>query len=124
MTEGSKRQMVLGVSTGPQNCQYETGLTVEIRQHPLNQSLFATLKEAEKNLPGVVIPEILREQTRSEMVETLRLNLIKLPEGSVDEEALTEIAKPLPTKFYGNILPFTGRCCGTDPYNWECWFGC
>ena len=78
----------------PRTCQYETGLTVTIRQHPLIRTLFATLEEAEKNLPGVMIPEILREQARSEMVEALRLNLIKLPEGSVDEEALSEIAKP------------------------------
>ena len=68
----------------PRTCQYETGLTVTIRQHPLIRTLF----------PGVMIPEILREQARSEMVEALRLNLIKLPEGSVDEEALSEIAKP------------------------------
>ena len=46
----------------PRTCQYETGLTVTIRQHPLIRTLFATLEETEKNLPGVMIPEVLREQ--------------------------------------------------------------
>ena len=70
----------------PRTCQYETGLTITIQQHPLIRALFATLNEAKRNLPDVMIPEVLREQARSEMVEGLRLNLIQLPEGSVDQE--------------------------------------
>ena len=100
----------------PRTCQYETGLTVTIRQHPLIRTLFATLEEAEKNLPGVMIPEILREQARSEMVEALRLNLIKLPEGSVDEEALSEIAKPFADEILRKHTPFHWQM---DLCNWD-----
>ena len=99
----------------PRTCQYETGLTVTIRQHPLIRTLFATLEEAEKNLPGVMIPEILREQARSEMVEALRLNLIKLPEGSVDEQALSEIAKPFADKILRKHTPFHWQMMRTGP---------
>ena len=96
-------------------CQYETGLTVTIRQHTLIRTLFATLEEAEKNLPGVMIPEILREQARSEMVEALRLNLIKLPEGSVDEEALSEIAKPFADEILRKHTPFHWQMMRSGP---------
>ena len=99
----------------PRTCQYETGLTVTIRQHPLIRTLFATLEEAEKNLPGVMIPEILREQARSEMVEALRLNLIKLPEGSVDEEALSEIAKPFADEILRKHTPFHWQMMRSGP---------
>ena len=53
----------------PRTCQYNTGMIITIKQHPLIQTLFATLEEAERNLPGVVIPAVLRKQARSEMVE-------------------------------------------------------
>ena len=99
----------------PRTCQYETGITVTIRQHPLIRTLFATLEEAEKNLPGVMIPEILREQARSEMVEALRLNLIKLPEGSVDEEALSEIAKPFADEILRKHTPFHWQMMRSGP---------
>ena len=46
----------------PTTSQYETGLTITIQQHPLIRALFATLNEAERNLPGVMIPEVLRDQ--------------------------------------------------------------
>ena len=52
------------------------------------------MAEAERNLPGVVNSAVLRKQARSYMVEALRLNLIQLPEGSVDEDVLAEFAKP------------------------------
>ena len=41
----------LALVPDPRTCQYETGLTVTIRQHPLIRTLFANLEEAEKNLP-------------------------------------------------------------------------
>ena len=99
----------------PRTCQYETGLTIMIRQHPLIQSLFATLEEAEKNLPGVMIPEILKEQARSEMVEALRLNLVKLPEGSVDEETISEITKPFADEILHRYTPFHWQMLRNGP---------
>ena len=105
----------LALVPDPRTCQYETGLTVTIRQHPLIRTLFANLEEAEKNLPGVMIPEILREQARSEMIEALRLDLIKLPEGSVDEEALSEIAKPFADEILRKHTPFHWQMMRSGP---------
>ena len=99
----------------PRRCQYETGLTITIQQHPLIRALFATLKEAERNLPGVMIPEILREQAQSEMVEALRLNLIQLPEGSMDKEALAEIAKPFADQILRKHAPFHWQAARSVP---------
>ena len=90
----------------PRTCHNTTGIIITIKQHPLIQTLFATLEEAERNLPGVVIPAVLREQARSEIVEALRLNLIKLPEGSVDEDVLAEITKPFAEEILRKHTPF------------------
>ena len=99
----------------PRTCQYETGLTITIQQHPLIRALFATLNEAERNLPGVMIPEVFREQARSEMVEALRLNLIQFPEGSVDEEALAEIAKLFADQILRKHTPFHWQAARSRP---------
>ena len=99
----------------PRTCQYDTGLMISIEQHPLIRALFNTLIEAERNLPGVMIPEILREQARSDMVEALRLNLIKLPEGSVDEETLSEIAKPFADEVLRKHTPFQWQVWRSRP---------
>ena len=99
----------------PRRCQYETGLTITIQQHPLIRALFATLKEAERNLPGVMIPEVLREQAQSEMVEALRLNLIQLPERSMDKEALVEIAKPFADQILRKHAPFHWQAARSVP---------
>ena len=69
----------------PRTCHYETGLTMAIKQLPLIRTLFATLNETKRILPGVII--------RSQMVKVLRLNLIQLLGGPVGEGALAKIAK-------------------------------
>ena len=99
----------------PRTCHYHTGIIITIKQHPLIQTLFATLEAAERNLPGVVIPAVLREQERSEMVEALRLNLIQLPEGSVDEDVLAEIAKPFADEILRKHTPFHWQMLRSRP---------
>ena len=87
----------------PRTCRYDSGLTTTIKQHPFIDTLFTALDEAERNLPGVVIPVILGEQARREMVEALRLNLIQLPQGPVDE---AEVAKPFADEIVGRHTLF------------------
>ena len=99
----------------PRTCQYKTGLTIIIQQHPLIRALFATLNEAKRNLAGVMIPEVLREQARSEMVEALRLNLIQLPEGSVDQEAQADIAKSFADQMLRKHTPFHWQAARSGP---------
>ena len=96
-------------------CHYNTGIIITIKQHPLIQTLFATLEEAERNLPGLLIPAVLRKQARSEMVEALRLNLIQLPEGSVDENVLAEIAKPFADEILRKHTPFHWQMLRSRP---------
>ena len=54
----------------PRTCQNETVLMVYIKHHPLIRALFDALDEAERNLPGVAIPGILRAKhgVRSSML--------------------------------------------------------
>ena len=99
----------------PRTCQYNTGIIITIKQHPLIQALFATMEEADRNRPGVVIPAVLSEQARSEMVEALRLNLIQLPEGSVDEDVLAEIVKWFADEILRKHTPFHWQMLRSRP---------
>ena len=47
----------------------------------------------ETQLAGMKIPDVFREEAHSQTLETLRLNLVDLPEGTVYEEAMKTIAK-------------------------------
>ena len=103
----------------PRTCQFNTGMIINIKQHPLIQ----TLEEAERNLPGVVIPAILREQARSEMFEALRLNLIQLPEVSVEEDVLAENAKHFADEILRKYTPFHRQMLRSRPvrYGFVIW---
>ena len=63
----------------PRTCQYKTGFVVRIQQHPLLRTLFGELHEMETQLAGMKIPDVLREEAHSQMLETSRLNLVDLP---------------------------------------------
>ena len=62
-----------------------------------------------------MIPAILREQARSEMFEALRLNLIQVPEGSVDEHFLAESAKHFADEFLRKHTPFHWQMLRSRP---------
>ena len=69
-------------------------MVINIQQHPLMKSLFGTLERVEREATGIAIPKPFREKAHEELLETLRLNLIDLPEGTIDEKAMEEIARP------------------------------
>ena len=106
----------------PRTCQYETGLVVRIQQHPLLRTLFGELHEMETQLAGMKIPDVFREEAHSQMLETLRLNLVDLPEGTVDEEAMKIIAKPFAQGIINQHAPFHWRAYHSGPVSWFVWF--
>ena len=93
----------------PRTRQYETGLVVRIHQHPLLRTLFSELHEMETQLAGMKVPDVFREEAHSRLLETLRLNLVDLPEGTVDEEAMKTISK-----HFAQHVPFIGGFTTVD----------
>ena len=58
----------------------------------------------------------------SQMLETLRLNLVDLPEGTVDEQAMKTIAKPFAQGIINQYAPFHWRAYHSGPVSWFVWF--
>ena len=69
-------------------------MVINIQQHPLLRTLFATLRKVESKKVGAEIPNAFCDQAHGEMLEVLRLNAIELPEENVDEESMERISRP------------------------------
>ena len=105
----------------PRTCQYPTGMVINIQQHPLMKSLFGTLERVEREATGIAIPKPFREKAHEELLETLRLNLIDLPEGTIDEKAMEEIARPFAEEIVKRHAPFHWRAYHSRPMNVIFW---
>ena len=76
----------------------------------------------ETELAGMKIPDVVREEAHSQMLETLRLNLVDLPKGTVDEEAMKTIAKPFAQGIINQHAPFHRRAHHSETVSWFGWF--
>ena len=75
--------IVLYLDSG--SCQHNSSKVVIVEQHPLLQSLFEILRTVENEKIGVKIPETFVNAAHEEIIESFRLNLVDLPEGTVDQ---------------------------------------
>ena len=80
--------------------------------------MFCELHEMETQLAGMKIPDVFREEAHSQKLETLRLNLVDLPEGTVDEEAMKTIAKPFAQGIINQHAPIHWRAYHSGPVSW------
>ena len=106
----------------PRTCQYSIGMMINIQQHPLLRTLFATLRKVESERVGAEIPNAFRDQAHGEMLEVLRLNLIELPEETVDEESMERISRPFAEGIINQHMPFHWSAYHSRPANVVVWF--
>ena len=104
----------------PRTCQYPTGMVINI-QHPLMESLFGILERAEREATGITLPKPFREKAHEELLETLRLNLIDLPEGKIDEKEMEEFSRPFAEEIVKRHAPFRWRAYHSLPVNVMFW---
>ena len=76
----------------------------------------------ETQLAGLEIPDVFCEEAHSQMLETLRLNLVDLPEGTIDEEAMKTTEKPFAQGIINQHAPFHWRAYHSGPVSWFVWF--
>ena len=95
---------------------------MNIQQHPLLRTLFATLKKVESKKFGSEIPNAFHDQAHGEMLEVLRLNLIELPEKLVDEESMKRISRPFAEGFINQHMLFHWSAYYSRPVNVVVWF--
>ena len=69
-------------------------------------TLFRRFHEIETKPARMKIPDVFREEAHCQMLETLSLNLVDLPEGTIDEEAMETIAKTFAQRFIYQHAPF------------------
>ena len=63
---------------------------------------------------GVGIPETFVNAAHEEMIESFRLNLVDLPEGTVDQRELELIARPFAEHILDKHTPFHSSCTLAD----------
>ena len=80
------------------------------------------MHEMETKIAGMKIPDVFHEEALSQKLETLRLILIDLPEGTVDEEAMKTIAKPFAQGIINQHAPFHRRAYHSGPVSEFVWF--
>ena len=86
------------------------------------RTLFTTLREVESEKVGADIPNAFRDQAHGEMLEVLRLNLIELPEETVDEETMERISRPFAEGIINQHMPFHWSAYHSRPANVVVWF--
>lgn len=87
-------------------CEYDQGLVVHIKQHPILETLFRTLDVVQDEMVGVEVPKEFVGKAHAEMLETLKLNLIQLPEGTLNRDELAKIAEPFARNVLKEHAPF------------------
>ena len=97
-------------------------MVINIQQHPLLRTLFATLRKVESENVGAEIPNAFRDQAHGEMLEILRLNLIELPEETVDEESMERISRPFAERIINQHMPLHWGAYHSRPANVVVWF--
>ena len=96
-------------------CQHNSSKVVIVEQHPLLQSLFEVLRTVENEKIGVKIPETFVNAAHEEMIESFRLNLVDLPEGTVDQGELELIARPFAEHILDKHTPFHWKAYHSSP---------
>ena len=96
-------------------------MLINIQQHPLMKSFFETLERVEREVTGIAIPKPFREKAGEELLETLRLNLIDMPEGPIDEKAMEGIARPIAEEIVETHAPFHWRAYNSQPIKVMFW---
>ena len=86
-------------------CQRNSSKVVIVEQHTLLQSLIEVLRMVENEKIGVSNPEIFVNATH-EMIEAFRLNLVDLPEGTIDQRELELIVRPFAEHILDKHAPF------------------
>ena len=80
--------------TDSKACQQNSSEVVIAELHPQLQSLFEVLRTVENERIGVEIPDSFVNAAHEEKIESFRLNLVDLPEGTVDQGEFESIARP------------------------------
>ena len=106
----------------PRTCQYSSGMVINMQQHPLLRTLFATLRNVESQKFRAEVPNAFRDQAHGEMLEVLRLNLIELPEEVVDEESMEWISRSFADGIINQHMPFHWSAYHSRPVNVVLWF--
>ena len=84
----------LVLSTDPHRCHHNSGLHITINQNAVLTTFFNLVKEIQRDETSYDIPKDFQTAVHEYILKGMKMDLIKLPEGTVVEEELEEFARP------------------------------